>query len=274
MVERREILDNPGSERIRKVIGLSRRSSRLKSGLTRVEGPQAVGELLRFAPGSVTDVFLTESGAAAHPDLFSLATSIVSSHGLHLHFVSPRVEKALSEAAQGWVAVTQFTAFPALSGSPEGALALILPATQDPGNAGTLIRLADACGASAVFLGQDSADSTSPKVIRASVGCVFHLPTPRFNNLEAVVNALHDDGWVIAGTSLGGDLELSPQRTLEWKDRKIAWMMGNEAHGLSAAEEALCDLRISIPMFGNAESLNVTSAATLCLWMSAAAQRL
>ena len=63
MVQRREILDNPGSERIRKVAGLSRRSARLRSGLTRVEGPQAVTELLHCAPQAVTDLFVTEAGA-------------------------------------------------------------------------------------------------------------------------------------------------------------------------------------------------------------------
>ena len=186
MVQRREILDNPGSERIRKVAGLSRRSARLRSGLTRVEGPQAVTELLRSAPQAVTDLFVTEVGAEARPELLNLAQSTASAGGLHVHVISPQVEKALSDAAQGWIAVSRFEAFPSVPASPEGTLALILPATQDPGNAGTLIRLADACGASTVFMGQDCADATSPKVIRASVGSVFHVPTPRFQDLEAL----------------------------------------------------------------------------------------
>lgn len=180
MVQRREILDNPGSERIRRVAGLSRRSARLRSGLTRVEGPQAVTELLHSAPQAVTDLFVTEAGAEARPELLNLAQSTTSAGGLHVHVISPRVEKAMSEAAQGWIAVARFEAFPSVLASPEGTLALILPATQDPGNAGTLIRLADACGSSTVFMGQDCADATSPKVIRASVGSVFHVPTPAF----------------------------------------------------------------------------------------------
>lgn len=275
MVQRREILDNPGSERIRKVAGLSRRSARLRSGLVRVEGPQAVTELLHSAPeGTVTDLFVTEVGAEARPELLDFAQSTVSAGGLHIHIVSPQVEKALSDAAQGWIAVARFEAFPSVPASPEGTLALILPATQDPGNAGTLIRLADACGASTVFMGQDCADAASPKVIRASVGSVFHVPTPRFQDLEAVVAALRAEGWIIVGTSLSGDVMLTPVTASTWSDKKVAWVMGNEAHGLGPIEQACCDVLVSIPMFGRAESLNVTSAATLCLWMSAAAQRL
>ncbi|WP_307741715.1 TrmH family RNA methyltransferase [uncultured Mobiluncus sp.] len=275
MVERREILDNPGSERIRKVAGLSRRSARLRSGLTRVEGPQAVTELLHSAPqGAVTDLFVTEAGAETRPELLDFAQSTVSAVGLHIHIISPQVEKVLSDAAQGWIAVARFEAFPSVPASPEGTLALILPATQDPGNAGTLIRLADACGASTVFMGQDCADATSPKVIRASVGSVFHVPTPRFQDLEAVVAALRAEGWTIVGTSLSGDVMLTPVTAATWSDKKVAWVMGNEAHGLDATEESWCDVLVSIPMFGRAESLNVTSAATLCLWLSAAAQRL
>lgn len=275
MVERREILDNPGSERIRKVAGLSRRSARSRSGLVRVEGPQAVAELLHSAPeGTVTDLFVTEAGAEARPELLDFAQSTVSAGGLHIHIVSPQVEKAMSDAAQGWIAVARFEAFPSVPSSPEGTLALILPATQDPGNAGTLIRLADACGASTVFMGQDCADATSPKVIRASVGSVFHVPTPRFQDLQAVVAALRAEGWIIVGTSLSGDVMLTPVTASTWSDKKVAWVMGNEAHGLGPIEQACCDVLVSIPMFGRAESLNVTSAATLCLWMSAAAQRL
>ena len=275
MVERREILDNPGSDRIRKVAGLSRRSARLRSGLTRVEGPQAVTELLHCAPqGAVTDLYVTEAGAATRPELLEFAQSTVSAGGLHIHTVSPQVEKALSDAAQGWIAVARFEAFPSVTGSPEGSLALILPATQDPGNVGTLIRLADACGASTVFMGQACADATSPKVIRASVGSVFHVPTPRFQDLAAVVKALRAEGWTIVGTSLSGDVMLTPVTAGTWSNKKVAWVMGNEAHGLDATEESWCDVLVSIPMFGRAESLNVTSAATLCLWMSAVAQRM
>lgn len=267
MLERREILDNPTSEKMRKIESLSRRSLRLKTGLTRVEGPQALREALRFAPESLVDVYASEAALLGDPELGSL----LESSPVHGHVVSERVAKAVADAAQGWIGVARLSAFPALS-ELSGRLALILPSTQDPGNVGTLIRLADACGASAVFLGSDSADSTSPKVIRASVGSVFHLPTPRFTDLAELAGVLHAEGWVIAGTALEATLELGPETARQFADKKIAWMMGNEAHGLSAAELALCDTLVSIPMFGRAESLNVTQAATLALWLTASAQ--
>lgn len=267
MLERREILDNPSSEKIRKIAGLSRRSSRLKYGWYRIEGAQALREALRFAPEALMDVYITE--AAGESDLELLA--LVEAANVRGHVVSERVAKAAADAAQGWFAVSSAEAFPSL---PElrGNLALILPETQDPGNVGTLIRLADACGASSVFVGSQTADPTSPKVIRASVGSVFHLPTPRFGDLAQLVAAFHQEGWIIAGTALEAAMELSPEMTGQFAKQKVAWMMGNEAHGLSATQLELCDVLVTIPMFGAAESFNVTQAATLALWLTASSQ--
>lgn len=267
MLERREVLDNPGSERIRRVVGLSRRSARLRSGLIRIEGPQALAEALRQVPEHLRDVYVSPAGASANPELVEL----LENTQVFGHTVSERVAKALGEASQGWVGVASLRAFSDLE-AISGKLALVLPATQDPGNVGTLIRLADACGASAVFLGRDSADATSPKVIRASVGSVFHLPIARFSSLEDLVAAFHDEGWLVAGTAPGASRELSLQDCADLAEKKVAWLMGNEAHGLHERELELCDTLFSIPMFGRAESLNVTQAATLTLWLTAHAQ--
>lgn len=275
MSERREVWDNPRAERIRQVAALSRRSVRKRTGKTRVEGPQAVFELLLSSPAHITALFCTEAGQLAHPQVMQLAESAAREHGFYLRFISQRVEHVLSDAAQGFVAVVEVAALPEAipEAIPKAKMtALVLPETQDPGNLGTLIRLADACGAEAVFCGEKTADPASPKVIRASVGSVFHLPTPRFSDFGTLADTLHGEGWQLWATDLEGDVVLNPQQTQRWRDQKIAWVMGNEAHGLPRTVRQLCDYTLTIPMFGACESLNVTSAATLVMWLTAAAQ--
>ncbi|NMX02901.1 TrmH family RNA methyltransferase [Mobiluncus mulieris] len=267
MLERREILDNPSSVKMRRIAGLSRRSARLKSSLIRIEGAQALREALRFAPDSVEDVYLTEAAGVSEPELLSL----VEAAPVHGHWVSERVARAVAEAAQGWFATASFAVFPPLH-ELRGRVALILPETQDPGNVGTMLRLADACGAGSVFMGEQSADVSSPKVIRASVGSVFHVPTPRFSDLAQLVSTLHESQWLVAGTALDAPLAWGFEVASQFADKKVAWMMGNEAHGLNAAQRELCDVLMAIPMFGQAESFNVSQAATLALWMTAHAQ--
>lgn len=267
MLERREILDNPSSGKMRKIAGLSRRSARLKHQLVRIEGAQALREALRFAPEALADVYVTAAAGESDPELLRL----VEDMPVHGHVVSERVAKAVSEAAQGWLAVASFAVFPTLH-ELRGRIALILPETQDPGNVGTLIRLADACGAGSVFVGEQSADVASSKVIRASVGSVFHLPCPRFADLPALVATLHESQWIVAGTAVDAPLVWGPETAGRFASQKIAWIMGNEAHGLSDTQRELCDVLVSIPMFGAAESFNVTQAATLALWLTAHAQ--
>lgn len=272
MPQRREILDSPANVRVREIQGLSRRSARLEAGVTVAEGPQVLSEALAFAPHAITDIFVSDDGAQARPELWRQVHQAAQDYPeLWVHHVSKRVSKALGPACQGWVARVALSGFPALGHEVPGKLCLILPATQDPGNLGTLIRLADSCRASAVFVGEDSADPVSPKVLRASTGSAFHLPTPRFQDLEPVVAALKREGWTIAGTSAQGSVELDPGRLSVW-NQKIAWMMGNEAHGLKPEQAALCDVMVRIEMYGQAESMNVTSAATLAMWLTAKAQ--
>lgn len=268
MLERREVLDNPSAERIRRIAELSRRSSRLKRGLVRIEGAKAVCEALRFSPGELIDVYVTRQAASSNPELLGL----LESTQVYGHFVSERVAKVAAEASQGWFAVARFGVFPALR-ELSGRLSLILPEVQDPGNVGTLIRLADACGAGSVFVGQGTADPACAKVIRASVGSVFHVPVPRFEDLGQLVDFFHQHEWLVVGTALGASLQFSPMLVeQQFKTKKVAWVVGNEAHGLSRAQQEICDVVVSIPMYGQTESFNVTQAATLALWLTANAQ--
>lgn len=300
MTERRdkpapETIDNPHSGRVKKVQALSRRSVREKTGLIAVEGPQAVRELLRHAPAHVVDVycqaelFWGPAVSGEYAELLSLAAEVTP----HVHPVTAQVARALGPSAQGIVAVALAEALPTridLAGPGPGLL-LVLPATQDPGNAGTLVRLADAAGARAVLTGADTARVDSPKVLRFSAGSAFHIPTVPFSSLgvpstsaeaaapnpadlQTVAKILRQNGWQIWGTAGSGAVELGgpAASAAQFAGQKIAWVMGNEARGLTRNEQNACDQLVRIRMYGQAESLNVTHAATLCLFAAANAQ--
>lgn len=141
----------------------------------------------------------------------------------------------------------------------------------DPGNAGTLIRTADAMGADGVILAGDSVDPHNGKCVRSTAGSVFHVPLARERSISDVLAALRGAGVAICATA--GDAELSLPEAGEVLAGPTAWLFGNEAHGLPDAILAQADHRISIPIPGRAESLNLAAAAAICLYASADATR-
>ena len=152
----------------------------------------------------------------------------------------------------------------------EARLAAVLCRVQDPGNAGTVIRAADAAGADAVVLTPGSVDPFNPKVVRSTAGSLFHLPVVTAVPAEAAAAAARAAGlqvWAADGygsdrlDALGPGVVAAP----------TAWLFGNEAQGLDDGELALADRRVAVPLYGAAESLNVGTAATVCLYSSAMA---
>ncbi|MDO5673149.1 MAG: RNA methyltransferase [Actinomycetaceae bacterium] len=270
-MERREKLINPRAERVKRVAGLSRRSVRADSGLLRFEGPQAVSELVRLGAGAVRDLYMTPEQIERYPNLWDAARA----KDIWSHEVSPEVARSMAEGAQGIIAVADAsvvsTEMPVLA-SDTPALIMVLPETQDPGNAGTLVRIADGAGARAVVSCSGTVDLLSPKVVRSSVGSVLHLALPRVESFEQAILDLQSQGFTCVGadgyapTTLQ---EFSAALQAGTYGRKIAWVMGNEARGLTQAEGDSLDLLVSIRLYGQAESLNVASAASLCLFATA-----
>ena len=172
----REVLSNPASARISRVAGLSRRNARAKHRRFLVEGPQGVREAVRHAPGRVLDVYFTEAALERHGEIWD---EIVAA-GLYVHVTTQQVMDAMSPDAQGLLAVVateEVTGSEALTAALNGArLVAVLTQTQDPGNAGTIIRAADAAGADAVVLVRGSVDPTAPKVVRSTAGSSSTCP--------------------------------------------------------------------------------------------------
>lgn len=269
----REItLANTKAERVKAVRSLTGRAVRSKTGRFLVEGPQAVREAVRHAPTQVRDVYFTEATAERYDEIVAAADAAA----LYVHLGTPEVLEAMSPDGQGVIAVLDNTGV-SLDDvvAAEPRLIAVLSNVRDPGNAGTAIRAADAAGADAVVLAGESVDPTNPKVVRASAGSLFHLPVVRSLPLVDALATLQGAGLTVLAADGSGEVELgdADAHALDLA-RPTAWVFGNEAWGLSADDLALADVRVRIPIFGKAESLNLATAASVCLYASAAAYAL
>ena len=246
---------------------LTRRAGRDAAGLFLAEGRQAVAEALAD-PARVREVLVTEAAADAHRDLLGPTP-------VPVRLITERAAAGLSETVtpQGLLAVCELRDVDAgmLTVRPP-RLAVALAELADPGNAGTVLRTADACGAEAVLFGAGSADPYGGKAVRASAGSIFHVDVVRGASLETVLPALQDAGVTVLAADGGGEAALDEVARDGRLTGPVVWLFGNEARGVPAALAALADLRVRIPMRGRAESLNLAAAAAICLYSTQLAQ--
>ena len=267
-------LDNPRAERVKRIAALAGRSARSKAGLFVVEGPQGVREAVRFAAARVRDVYLTADAVDRYPEILAGAYEA----GLYVHFGTFAVLDAMSPDCQGVLAVVEtggVSLDEALGASRAGGspvLVAVLADVRDPGNAGTVIRAADAAGADVVVLAGESVDLTNPKVVRSTAGSLFHVPVVRGGSLFDTLESLRAAGLQIIAADGSGAAALGDAGVDELLAGPTAWLFGNEAHGLDSAQLALADSIVRIPIYGAAESLNLATAAAVCLYASARAQ--
>lgn len=265
------MLENPRSPRVRGVAKLAKKSARLESGLFLLEGPQAVAEALAFTPELVLELFVTPTALERNPQL----AQAINDAELDVEFVTEAVLDSMADTVtpQGFVAVArQFpTAVKDIFASGP-TLVAVLEEVRDPGNAGTIIRTADAAGADAVIFTGRTVDLYNPKVVRASTGSIFHIPVAVSAELADVRSRARAAGLQLLAADITGDdvLSVRAQGVLA---EPTAWVFGNEAHGLPEDKLALADRAVSVPIYGRAESLNLATAASVCLYESAFAQR-
>lgn len=264
-------LGHPGSapytERTPRVVAarkLHRRAHRTATGTFLVEGIQAVREALPLAH----ELFLTEEAAQRHPELGSASVPV--------SLVTERAAAVLAQTVtpQGVFAVCATVDVPlavALVGRPQ--LVAVLAGVSDPGNAGTVIRVCDAAGAGAVVLAGDAVDPHNGKCVRASAGSLFHLPVAVHRDLPQVLDAARGAGLRVLAASAHGSTDLDDAAEAGALAGPTAWVFGSEAHGLDPATVALADVTVRVPIHGRAESLNLATAAAVCLYASARAAR-
>ena len=263
----------PYGRRNRRVVAaarLRRRRDREAAGRFLVEGPQAVREALR-RPGTVHELFATAAARRRHRDLIEAA-------GAAAVVVSTVAEEALAALAetpapQGLVAVCAHLDVPLSAALARARLAAILVEARDPGNAGTVLRTADAAGAGAVVFAGDAVDPYNGKCVRASAGSLFHVDVVRCADPWAALGAARAAGLRVLAATGYGETDLDALADARGLASPTAWLFGSEAHGLPPSLAAAADLRVRVPIHGRAESLNLAAAAAVCLYASARALR-
>ena len=266
------------SPRLKAARRLSKRAFRQRERAFLAEGPQAVAEAFHCG-AQVTDLFVTVPARTRHHDL----VAAIAAAGIPVHVVSGEVMDELAQTVtpQGLLAVCGFIDVPLaevaqrarLAPPAEPALVALLANVRDPGNAGTVLRTADAAGAHAVVFADASVDPYNGKCVRASAGSLFHLPVVAGARLEDAVVTLREAGLRIVAADGRAGRSLDDPGIQAQLAGPIAWMFGNEAWGLPPELVALADEPVAVPIYGRAESLNLAAAAAVCLYASARAQR-
>ncbi|GAA4235215.1 TrmH family RNA methyltransferase [Streptosporangium album] len=260
-------LTNIKSPRVKAVRRLTKRAFRDRDRSFLAEGPQAVREALAL-DDVVVELFATAEAALRHADIVSAAVAA----GVPFHRASGEVMAELAQTVtpQGLLAVCRFVHVPLDSALAAGArLVAVLAHVRDPGNAGTVLRTADAAGADAVVFTDASVDPYNGKCVRASAGSLFHLPVTTGLPVAQAVQKLKDAGLRVLAADGAGE------QTLDDVDLSgpTAWVFGNEAWGLPEEILRLTDGVVRVPIYGQAESLNLATAAAVCLYASARSQR-
>ena len=252
---------------------LNDRRHRAERGAFVVEGPQGVEAALTR---SVIECFVTPDGADRYARLVAQARD----QGATVHSVTDAVLDAMAQTQQpqGILAVcplvTVSLADALESASSRGSpLVVVLDRVNDPGNAGTVIRTADAFGAGAVILTEGSVDPHNGKCVRSTAGSLFHVPIAADVPTSDAIAALRARGLTLVAADASGSVSLGTMGADAVLDGPVAWVIGNEAHGVHEDLLAAAHETVAIPMTGAAESLNMAAAAAVCLFATQQAQR-
>jgi TrmH family RNA methyltransferase len=255
---------------------LAKRSFRAKERRFLAEGPQAVREAVAHPGGeagrTLVELYATPEAQERHAELITAARAA----GASVLTATPQVIAEMSDTVtpQGLIGVCRFLDTPfeqVLAAKPR--LVAVLAHVRDPGNAGTVLRCADAAGADAVLLTDASVDLYNPKAVRASAGSLFHLPVAVGVPVAAAVDGLRTQGVRVLAADGAGERDLDAELDEGRMLGPTAWVFGNEAWGLPEETRALADEVVRVPIHGRAESLNLATAAAVCLYASARAQR-
>jgi TrmH family RNA methyltransferase len=239
---------------------LRKRSLRWSDRCLVVEGAELLSVALE-AGAAVESVYVAPEGRS-NPAVTDVVARAFE-RGARVFDLAPGVIERVADTVtpQPVLAVIGFDPASIEQVAPSSSMVLVCADVRDPGNAGTVIRTADASGVDAVVCCDGTVDPTNPKTVRASAGSVFHTPIVMGGDALAAVGDLHQRGFTTVGTVVRGGTDYI---AFDWRQR-VAVVLGNEAAGLSDEVVEALDARVSIPMAGQAESLNVSvSAAVLC----------
>lgn len=263
----REKIRSRSNPEIRERAKLRQKKYRDREGVYLIEGTKLLDEALKSSV-ELQDVYAVDAWLEEQAELAEKIEQM-----LDITPVTPEVLKLLSTmvSPEGVVAVASLPDAGTGASLPEslidtaksGTSYVILEDVQDPGNLGTIIRTADAAGYDLVVLTEKCADAYGEKALRASMGSVFHLPVLRVGRLDAFLENLRKASFEIVGSSLQGEqLDFCQVHPSE----KTALILGNESRGMSSMAAGYCTRLVKIPIYGQAESLNVAVAAGILLY--------
>jgi TrmH family RNA methyltransferase len=248
---------------VQAAIRLRDSQGRRESGLILAEGPAAIG--VAVSSGVVVEeLFVTAAARHRFADIIDRGREAAA----RVIEVSESVMAALAETSspQGMVATCRWTPTVLAHAFTAGTTSIILEGASDPGNAGTIIRTADACGAGGLVLTDGSVDPSNGKCVRASAGSIFHLPIATGAMISGAIEQARSVGQSVVVATGDGEEDLVAWLADRPRDTAICWIFGSEAHGVTPEARAAADARVRIPILGRAESLNVASAAAVCLY--------
>ncbi len=259
---RSHVITSIHNRRVAEAARLKKRAMREKDRLFLVEGTKGVLEALR-SPGVVREIFYANDSGSR----LDAALRAAEEAGVAAHPVSQEVMAHLTSTVtpQGLVAVAAFTDVSLRAMPKADRCAIVLVEVRDPGNAGTILRSADAAGADAVVFTRSSVDVYNAKAVRASAGSIFHVPVVRGVDVTEAVTDLRASGRRVLGASADGRTSVYVANLAD----PIAVLFGNEAHGLPDEVRAMADDTLRVPIHGAAESLNLAAAATIVLFEAA-----
>ena len=288
-----ELITSVNNQRVKEVANLKQKKYRTESGTFFAEGLRAVQEAVQYA--DVTELFYTEAEAGRLDEVLKAAGNVPADtkeksenkknannnnagtakkrneavNGIRMYQVDEKVMAKLSDtkAPQGVLAVIRtpeqnLRKLRPGTASDNNAPVIILDRVQDPGNLGTIIRTADAVGALGLILLEGCVDAYSPKVVRASMGSLFHLPVVQDVTAEEALTWCYRNGYEPAATALKNAQNVYKADI----SKKMAFLFGNEANGVAEELQAAAETRLFIPMAGLAESMNVAMAAGIILF--------
>jgi TrmH family RNA methyltransferase len=257
-----ESLNSPHVGRVKALISSRGAKERADTGTFVAEGIQCIKEALTSEGGPLLQtIYVTNTSLDKHSNIINQAQCEVLS-------ISDDVARAMSDTVtpQGLIAVCTIPQpiFPQVSASTFSKF-VYLSEVQDPGNAGTIIRSADAFGFDAVLISPQSVDVYSPKVVRSTAGSLWHIPVFQGVNLSEVLK------WECQFIALDATAEIPLSKV--HGDQSIVAIFGNEARGLNTSQEIMKSDKsitsVRIPMAGNAESLNLSAAASIVMYQLA-----
>ena len=297
----KELIDNPHSERVRRLVALGRGNSHdFKRFL--VEGPQSVREAVRYASDSISDIYVTKDACINNEEETNQSSSLQAiikealSKDLYVHPVESSIMQKISSDSQGIVAVSDAQSldetylgefknlqksvsaenFVNAEGSERAGNTnnpLLIAAcwqVRDPGNAGAIIRVADVAGCNAVVFVDDCVSRWNTKLVRSTAGSLFHLPVVQLSVQDWFSYVKKANIRVIAADIYGTD-QLKPVpfpkilANTELAGSSLAILFGNEARGLPQEILQQVDNISIIPIYGKAESMNLATSAAVML---------